>query len=101
VYNGHRVVSRSEWYGYSWVLPIPTNLSSRCYAYRDQTGAWIWEGPCVKYYRNGNLRVQSNYLHGLLDGRESIFNKAGIEMSRTYWTQGKDVRHIQCPCVDP
>jgi len=101
VYNGHRVIPKSQWYVYSLMLPIPTTLESRCYAYRDQTGALIWEGPCVQYYPNGNLRVQSHYLHGQLDGRESIFNESGIEMSRTYWTQGKDVRLIQCPCADP
>jgi len=101
VYNGQRVAPKSQWYAYSLVLPIPTGLASRCYAYRDQTGTLIWEGPCVKYYPNGKLRVRSNYLHGQLDGKESIFNEAGIELSRIYWNQDKIVRQIQCPCVDP
>jgi hypothetical protein len=101
IYNGQRVVRRTQWYGYSQVFPIPTGRFSAAYAYRDKTGAWIREGPYVEYYPNGNVRIASYYLHGHLDGKESVFNESGIEMFRTYWDQDKQVRRLQCPCVDP
>ena len=100
-YNGQRVVRRTQWYGYSQVFPIPTGRFSAAYAYWDKTGAWIREGPYVEYYPNGNVRIASYYLHGHLDGKESVFNESGIEMFRTYWDQDKQVRRLQCPCVDP
>ena len=101
VYNGHRVTRRTKWYGYSEVLPIPTGRFSVSYDYQDETGVWIQEGPATEYYSNGNVRVQGYYLHGQLEGKQSVFNEAGIEMFRTYWTLGKEIHRIQCPCVDP
>jgi antitoxin component YwqK of YwqJK toxin-antitoxin module len=90
-----------EWYGYSLILPIPASRSSAYYTYKDQTGAWVREGPYVEYYRNGNLRLESYYVHGQLDGKESVFNEYGNEMFRIYWAQDKQLREIRCPCVDP
>jgi hypothetical protein len=101
VYNGLRVARKTQWYGYSQVLPIPTGRFSVYYAYQDPTGAWIREGPYVEYYSNGHVRFERYYVHGQPDGKESVFNEAGIEMFRTNWDQGKEVRRIHCPCVDP
>src|ERR1700733_12509780 len=71
VYNGLRVARKTQWYGYSQVLPIPTGRFSVYYAYRDPTGAWIREGPYVEYYRNGHVRFERFYVHGQTDGKES------------------------------
>jgi len=101
IYNGQPVVRRTQWYGYSQVIPIPTGRFSAAYAHRDETGAWIREGPYVEYYPNGNVRIRSYYLHDHLDGKESVFNEYGIEMFRIFWDQDQEVRRIQCPCVDP
>jgi hypothetical protein len=101
VYNGRRVSRKTQWYAYSLVLPIPVSRYSVYYVYQDQPGAWIREGPYAEYYRNGNVRLERYYLHGEQDGKESVFNEYGNEMFRTYWAQGKQVRRIQCPCVDP
>jgi hypothetical protein len=84
IYNGQRLFRKTQWYGYSQMIPIPNRRFSTAYAYRDKTGAWIREGPYVEYYRNGNFRIASYYLHGHLDGKESVFNEYGIEMFRTY-----------------
>jgi len=101
VYNGRRVTRQTQWYGYSQIIPIPRSRAAVYYAYRDATGAWIREGPCVEYYLNGNLRIVSYYLHGQLDAKQSVFNEYGIETLRFYWARGKMVREIRCPCVDP
>jgi hypothetical protein len=101
VYNGRRVTRQTQWYVYSLTIPIPTGRAAVCYAYQDATGAWIREGPCVEYYQDGKLRLVSNYLHGELDAKQSVFNEYGIETLRFYWAQGKMVREIRCPCVDP
>ena len=101
VYNGRRVARKTEWYGYSQILPIPTGRFSVSYGYQDQAGVWIPEGPYTGYFPNGNVRVECYYVHGQLDGKQSIFNEAGIEIFRTYWTLGIEVHRIQCPCVDP
>ncbi len=101
VYNGRRVTRQTQWYVYSLTIPIPRRLAAVCYAYQDATAAWIREGPCVEYYPNGKLRLDSYYLHGELDARQSVFNEYGIETLRFYWAQGKMVREIHCPCVDP
>jgi hypothetical protein len=101
VYNGQRATRRIQWYGYSSVLPIPVARFAVYYESQEQAGAWIREGPYAEYYRNGHVRLERYYLHGEQDGTESVFNEYGNEMFRTYWVQGKQVRRIQCPCVDP
>jgi hypothetical protein len=101
VYNGRSVTRQTQWYVYSLTIPIPTGRAAVYYAYQDATGAWIREGPCVEYYQNGKLRLVSYYLHGELDAKQSVFNEYGIETLRFYWAQGKMVREIRCPCVDP
>ncbi|MGA9888564.1 MAG: hypothetical protein WBQ31_13775 [Candidatus Acidiferrales bacterium] len=101
VYNGQRVTRKTQWYGYGYGIPIPTGLASVYYAYQEPTGTWIREGPCVEYYPNGKRRIESYYLHGQLDVKESLFNENGIETLRFYWAQRKMVREVRCPCVDP
>lgn len=101
VYNGQRVTRQTQWYVYSLLLPIPVGRAAVYYAYQDSDGAWIREGPSVEYYRNGNVRTESYFLHGQAEGKVSDFNEYGIEVFRFYWAQGKMVREIRCPCVDP
>jgi hypothetical protein len=101
VYNGQRVTRKTQWYVYSLQLPIPVGRAAIYYAYQNADGAWIREGPSVEYYRNGNPRTKSYFLHGQVEGKESDFNEYGIEMFRFYWAQGKMVRELRCPCVDP
>lgn len=100
VYNGQRVTRKTQWYAYSMQLPIPVRRAAIYYAYQGADGARVREGPSVENYRNGNLRTESYFLHGQVEGKESDFNEYGIEMFRFYWAQGKMVREVRCPCVD-
>ena len=101
VYDGRRVTRKLEWYGYGLGSPLRKSLYAKYYVYEDQPGHWVKQGPYVEYYPNGNVRLENYYVDDQQNGKESIFNEAGIETLRIYWQQNKNVGYLRCPCVDP
>jgi antitoxin component YwqK of YwqJK toxin-antitoxin module len=101
VYDGRRVTRKLEWYGHGLGNPLRKSLYAKYYVYEGQPGHWVKQGPYVEYYPNGNVRLENYYVDDQQNGKESIFNEAGIETLRIYWQQNKNVGYQRCPCVDP